>query len=384
MPKDPRLTEEVRRAYERAVSDLIVYRARFTLPAGILIFLAFSALDYLVYPEEARLFLWVRIAAAVYMAVLIGLSFHPTIKRHFLWLAQSVIAVITAGIIFMIYKTDGSRSHYYEGINLTFWGFICMNTFFTRANAITGIFIIALYELAVLLNPGGWDWPHFWFANSFLVSTLFMICLITKLYSNQHLNGFLTNEQLKQSEKDLEETNTKLARMYKKADELSKMDDLTKIYNRRYFLEILEDKITQCKETRTFFYLVLFDIDLFKQVNDRFGHGTGDRVLCAVVEAVQKNIRTNGFLGRYGGDEFVFVIDQADKAVFISRVEAIRDAVKNVRVTANGEELKVTVSIGAVKVDPTKQSNIQKIIELADQALLNVKKQERGTIHLLE
>ncbi|MBI3314006.1 MAG: GGDEF domain-containing protein [Candidatus Omnitrophica bacterium] len=375
---------ELLNAYTETVNHLIVFRVRITLPIGACLYLLFNYVDYHIYPAATALFLKTRITVVAILAVIVVLSFVKKIARNFIWFADFSIAVMAAGIIFMIYKTDGASSHYYEGINLTFWGLICMNSFSTKHNIWTGLFILALYEIAVLANQTGWSFSGFLLANCFMGSTLLLACLMNKFYSIQHFNGFVANEQLKQSEKKLAESNAKLARLYQEADQLSKIDDMTKVYNRRHFVNILEAKLQAAKRLGSFFYLVIFDIDHFKEINDSYSHTIGDKVICQVVETVQSHLRTSSYIGRYGGDEFIFIIDQADTASFYARIENIGQAVRNLAIPAGRKEIKVTLSFGAVKVDPEKYQDMQFLIDAADHALIQVKKHGRGNVFLME
>jgi len=185
------------------------------------------------------------------------------------------------------------------------------------------------------------------------------------------------NEQLRQNEKIM-------ADLYSQADKLSKTDTLTEINNRRHFFEMLYKKMQNCEAAKTCFYLVIFDVDHFKEINDSYGHTLGDRVLVKVVEVVKSNIRSNDFIGRYGGDEFIICLDFPNKEGILNRLTKIRDDVKALSLTHDGKEVSISVSIGAAKFIPGTSMTEKNLIEKADFELFNVKKTTRGEISVNE
>jgi len=185
------------------------------------------------------------------------------------------------------------------------------------------------------------------------------------------------NEQLRQKEKTLTD-------LYSQADKLSKTDTLTEINNRRHFFEMLNKKMQYCEVAKTSFYLVIFDVDHFKEINDSYGHTLGDMVLVKVVEVVKSNVRSNDFIGRYGGDEFIICLDFPNKEGILNRLTKIRDGVKALSLLHDGKKVPVSVSIGAAKFIPGTNMTEKNLIEKADFELFNVKKTTRGEISVNE
>ncbi|MFA9397880.1 MAG: diguanylate cyclase domain-containing protein [Clostridiaceae bacterium] len=93
--------------------------------------------------------------------------------------------------------------------------------------------------------------------------------------------------------------------LYKEIVNLSRYDELTKIYNRRYFEELLNSYIKNKNED---FYLILFDLNKFKQINDNYGHQSGDSVLQNFGEKLKNNLPSSAIIARYGGDEFIVIM----------------------------------------------------------------------------
>lgn len=101
---------------------------------------------------------------------------------------------------------------------------------------------------------------------------------------------------------------------------LSVTDALTNVYNRRYFVQKLEEEIERAKRSGSKFSVIMLDIDRFKSINDRFGHNTGDCVLKSMAEMIKKRIRRIDCLARWGGEEFVLLLPDTpvEKAVILA------------------------------------------------------------------
>lgn len=90
-------------------------------------------------------------------------------------------------------------------------------------------------------------------------------------------------------------------------------DNLTNLYNRNYLDEILDVLMEKYINKYEIFSVIIFDIDFFKSVNDKYGHSYGDKVLIAVSNTINKNIIDNGYACRYGGEEFVIILPNTGK-----------------------------------------------------------------------
>ncbi len=131
--------------------------------------------------------------------------------------------------------------------------------------------------------------------------------------------------------------------MEEQLHELCNTDPLTKAFNRRYFLEVLETEVQRSRRYGMPFALVMGDVDRFKRVNDLFGHQAGDRVLQEVVAAIQERIRSSDTFARWGGEEFVLLLANTSLENAVPLVENIRE---NIRLLNFGEVGTVTISFG--------------------------------------
>ncbi len=144
--------------------------------------------------------------------------------------------------------------------------------------------------------------------------------------------------------------NEELQRANQQLEQLSSTDDLTKLYNHRWFQEQLDRETKRALRTGEPLALVLMDIDDFKLLNDRHGHAAGDGVLREVARAMASEVRETDFLARYGGEEFALLAPRTDLAGAAGLAEKLRAAVARAELFVDGDagptRLAVTVSIG--------------------------------------
>ncbi len=124
-------------------------------------------------------------------------------------------------------------------------------------------------------------------------------------------------------------------------------DPLTGLYNRRFLNEILHKELELSKRYNRQLSLAIADVDNFKKINDTYGHIAGDTVLKAIAETVLKNIRESDIASRYGGEEFVIIMSQTDKADAVKAIERLREAISKEKILLNNKNsISVTISVG--------------------------------------
>jgi diguanylate cyclase (GGDEF)-like protein len=126
--------------------------------------------------------------------------------------------------------------------------------------------------------------------------------------------------------------------------------------------------------------VAMIDLDWFKSINDRFGHLAGDQVLRRVVDRVRQCLRTTDVIGRYGGEEFVLLLQGADANGAARLVERIRSAISMADWSDLGAGLKVSVSCGITSVRPT--DSLEAVLTRADQALYEAKRGGRDQLRV--
>ena len=151
--------------------------------------------------------------------------------------------------------------------------------------------------------------------------------------------------------------------------EVATIDVLTRIPNRRATQAFLEKELSRVQRTQSEFTIFLIDIDNFKQINDRWGHAVGDEVLVKTASIFQSMIRKHDLVGRWGGEEFLFILPGPCNAVALA--ERVRRKIANTSYSHGAESFGITLSIG---VACAKQSDqVDQILKKADQALYRAK-----------
>jgi two-component system, cell cycle response regulator len=160
-------------------------------------------------------------------------------------------------------------------------------------------------------------------------------------------------------------------------------DELTQVYNRRYLEQRLPEEVAKAKRIGSIFSIAMIDIDFFKQINDEYGHATGDDVLQSFVELMNKSLRTSDVICRYGGDEFIVIFTDTPKAVANQVLERLRDEVakRPVMLIKDKVSINITVSIGVAGFDEDGTS-VDELILSADSALYNSKALGRNMVSL--
>lgn len=126
------------------------------------------------------------------------------------------------------------------------------------------------------------------------------------------------------------------------------MDGLTRIYNRRYFLEALDKEFDYNRRNRSGLALILFDIDHFKRINDNHGHTAGDFILKQTSQLIEREARGYDVFARYGGEEFVLMMRGGTLDAAVSLAERVRSLIANQNFRFEEMDLKITISLGVV------------------------------------
>lgn len=192
-------------------------------------------------------------------------------------------------------------------------------------------------------------------------------------------------EEMKRMVRMSDMMENKLNSVRRSIDEISKIDFLTNIYNRRYFNEVLIEEWKNCKKDNSFLAVIMIDVDKFKAYNDIYGHLNGDKCLQSVSEKI-KNVmfNLNSVVARYGGEEFIVLIPNSNLDKAKNAAENIRKSIEKLNIAHEGsEEYRiVTVSIGAAAEIPSEKLLPEKLVNIADEALYRAKKSGRNRISI--
>lgn len=166
---------------------------------------------------------------------------------------------------------------------------------------------------------------------------------------------------------------------YFEATSMSLIDDLTSLYNQKYLAMVIDNEISRSDRNEEKFSVLFIDIDHFKKVNDSMGHWVGSHLLAELGGLLGASVRKSDYAFRYGGDEFVVVLPATDSAGAIVAAERIRKKVEQNMFCVDGEDIKITLSIG-IATYPDHAKSRQDIIKMADEAMYNGKNKSRNIV----
>ncbi|NOZ60237.1 MAG: sensor domain-containing diguanylate cyclase [Calditrichaeota bacterium] len=169
--------------------------------------------------------------------------------------------------------------------------------------------------------------------------------------------------------------------LFRETKELSITDELTGLYNRRYFNERFDREVQRAKRYKRPLAVLMIDIDYFKNFNDVNGHLMGDEILKRVAHTLDSNIRKADLLARYGGEEFVVVLPEIDKNHALQVAEKLRATIDRKRFPKQenqpGKNLTISVGVAAFPGDST---DARELVDLADRALYKAKAAGRNQV----
>jgi diguanylate cyclase (GGDEF)-like protein len=164
----------------------------------------------------------------------------------------------------------------------------------------------------------------------------------------------------------------------KKLKEIASKDALTDIFNRRYFMELAAVQIERAFRTNSPCFIVIYDLDHFKMVNDKFGHLAGDKVLRETTQRVKMAIRPYDLFGRYGGEEFILLMSDVSEKDALNAVERLRQTVCKSPVDFEDIQIPVSASFGITAVSSS--NDMELATKHADEALYRAKKSGRNRV----
>ena len=159
-------------------------------------------------------------------------------------------------------------------------------------------------------------------------------------------------------------------------------DHLTSLWNRGVIMDLLGRELTRSQRENVCTAVILGDLDHFKSVNDTYGHSVGDQVLREVARRLLLSVRSYDFVGRYGGEEFLIVLNNCDPGAVFARAEQIRKNICTRPVHTDAGPLEVTMSLGALRSCDWGHRAAEDLITEADSALYTAKTEGRNRVKL--
>lgn len=165
-----------------------------------------------------------------------------------------------------------------------------------------------------------------------------------------------------------------------KLENVAKLDPLTRVRNRRAFIEVAEPIFTYCQRNGSSIAILFIDLDHFKRVNDTYGHAMGDLVLIETAALMEESLRGSDILCRYGGEEFVILLPDTTQETGMIVAERIRQRVADATYSDGTHELRITVSIGFYSGIPGRDDSLLKFVDRSDESLYKAKQEGRNRI----
>jgi len=181
------------------------------------------------------------------------------------------------------------------------------------------------------------------------------------------------------AEIELRVTVSALAKAYERLRQQAMRDPLTGLLNRRGFMEIAKQQVALAERQGMPFMLALLDLDGFKQINDTLGHDAGDEALVEVAAVLSDICRTSDIVGRHGGDEFIWLLTNAD----ISDCRLLESRLAAALIKCNGasdREFRLAASIGFSASTPELPQTLPTMLRLADEAMFGAKRRRKSRI----
>ncbi|MDQ2667133.1 MAG: GGDEF domain-containing protein [Gemmatimonadota bacterium] len=358
-PRDRELTDA------GAAGELVVARSRLVLSALLFVLPIGNILEGEAGPETWLGFTGVAIAVVVSVIVLIAVSrgFRPA----WLGLATSLfdVSIITCLLVtFLVIDPHiavNSRTTfevYFLAIGAT-----CLR-YDPRICIVAGVVAAVQYGALVLFTVSHWSlnsaafapYPYGYFSWASEVSRLVLLLGATILC-------------------------TTIVKRSEALRVMSTRDGLTGLYNRTYFTERLREELVRAERYRHSVTVAIIDIDLFKAVNDQWGHHAGDLVLRAVAGCLRDGVRRTDSVARYGGEEFAFLFPETDVDEASQMLDRLREVVRETTVPVLGDGKTVTTTFsGGIASSVSDGATLEELMAHADARLMAAKAAGRDRI----
>ena len=274
------------------------------------------------------------------------------------------LAQIVASTLVILYAM--SRSEEGHGIlALIYMVSFLFGVFRLSTRELVGLTAFVAFSYALIIGvqwyPGAAADPH-----AFNRKLLNWIVLTAVLAFFSVMGGYISKLR-----KDLADSKLRLEEVLQRIEHMAARDELTGVFNRRSLIDFLDRQKSRADRFGTTFSVLMVDIDHFKRVNDTFGHHAGDVVLSTFAQAAVIKLRQIDIFGRYGGEEFLAVLEQTPAQNAAVVAERLCAMARGLSFDELAPALRITVSIGGS--DYRKAESWQTTVERADQALYRAK-----------
>lgn len=360
---DPELEREYQRDYARRNAGY----ARAAFGFGIVMYMLFGYLDYLLSPDSYPMLWLVRLGLTT--PLLLGLLAF-TFTRLFESTMQPVLGVI--GIVAAASVDVINAIAYPDVKHVYFFGVIIANMYVHTFGRVqwawavpVGIVNVAVYELSLLFVDGV-QYRDVVAANYLMISALVLGMVANYTMEHMSRREFLRSRQL--------------IRINAELHVHSRTDPLTGLPNRRGMLERLIEQAALASRHGRGFVVALVDADNFKTINDAHGHAGGDEALRSLAACMREFVRASDVVARWGGEEFIILFPDTGLEGAGTVAERLRGEVCAMRIAHAGRSMRLTVTVGLAEAVPGE--DIDRTLRRADEALYEGKRMGRNQVVL--
>lgn len=259
--------------------------------------------------------------------------------------------------------------------------FISVEPWIEVVNFITTFTFILLIIIAALTTRKGYTLAKYYLVIMLIyIATLFLMSsVLMGDLENTHFNRYIF---ILVSYFEITFFSLILTKIYYTTKPEAGRDPLTGLYNRRHFSNIADKNLSLSKENDQAFSILMIDIDMFKDINDTYGHNTGDNILVELSHKLVELSRVQDIVSRHGGQEFIMLLPNTNTKEATKIANDIREKIADMRITTDSkEEIYITVSIGVSQSIFDDNLSIEKIILDADINLYQAKENGRNKVY---
>jgi diguanylate cyclase (GGDEF)-like protein len=359
---EPLKAKELGRRAAQRRSTYIAQALSYGLDACILALYSYAGTTTI---AVAVVYLICGITATAITLSLSEVNFNDRFKDHYLTVPQNIVSMtIQMGAIYLVPEV---------GFYFIFILFIVLSFGALRMSARQTAFVwtystIGLTAL-LLMTDKAIAMP----ATTWTERALVLACAVTALgrCASTGLYGSSMREALYKRGNELKDAHARI-------EELAQIDELTGLLNRRYIMKSLNEEMARAQRTGVACSVAIIDLDFFKRINDQFGHPVGDEALRTFALTLFANIRTIDKLGRYGGEEFLFILPDTTKDQAVRTLDRLRLIISEVDWAEISGMMKLTMSAGICAV--RQEDSAADVLARADVALYRAKDAGRNRV----
>ena len=368
------------KAFQQDYFEKTLLQVRLTLVFAAILYSLFGILDYFVIPETRNYTWFIRFVVVSPLLLLIYSLTYTPFYRNWMRSCLFIAGIVSgAGIVGMIVLPPSPGNHlYYSGVLLCDLFYFVFVPDFILASLLSWILFIIYIVMVVFFS-------HISPAALMNNSSAFFAFNVAGMFASHSFerymrSDFMQRRIIQERTEELKKALHDVDKARRKAEDLSQIDPLTNLFNRRYFFSALEKELARNLRNRHCIALIMLDLDHFKSVNDTHGHRVGDTVLQEVAEKIRDTLRTTDTPCRYGGEEFAILLPETDYEAAVSTGVRLQQGIEAMEIVCHEKTISLTASIGVASLAEGDFVESDVLVEMADQALYEAKEGGRNQV----